>query len=118
MKHRQERLNSLIQEELSKIITRDLEFDGVLTTITKVEVSDDLFNALIGVSVIPSSKSKEALKILNENKGRLKHSLLKKMKIRAIPRLDFEIDQGPEKSAQIEKIIIETNNENNGAVAK
>ena len=118
MRHRQERLNSLIQEELSKIITRDLEFDGALTTVTKVEVSDDLFNAIIGISVIPSSKSKETLKILSENKGRLKHSLLKKLKIRVVPQLNFDIDRGPEKSAQIEKIIIETNNKNNGAVAK
>ena len=99
----------MIQEELSKIISRDLEFDGALATITKVEISDDLFSARIGISVIPSSKSKETLKILNENKGQLKHSLLKKMKIRAIPRLDFEIDRGPEKSAKIEKILLNDN---------
>ena len=109
MKHRQERLNSLIQEELSKIITRDLEFDGALATVTKVEVSDDFSGALIGVSVIPSSKSKETIKTLNKNKGQLKHSLLKKMKIKTVPYLNFEIDRGPEKSAQIEKILLSDN---------
>ncbi|HAS94996.1 TPA: ribosome-binding factor A, partial [Candidatus Wolfebacteria bacterium] len=41
MKYRKERLSNLIEEELSNIIVRELEFDGALVTITGVELSED-----------------------------------------------------------------------------
>jgi len=48
------RINSLIRDELSNILLREVEFpDGVLATITRVEVSDDLFNASVYISVLP-----------------------------------------------------------------
>jgi len=109
MKYRQERLNSLIREELSKIIARDMEFDGALVTLTKADIRDDFSNVKIGVSALPSSKVEAALEKLISNAGNLKHSLLKKMKIRSVPDLVFEIDHGPEKAAQIEKILLNDN---------
>lgn len=110
MLHRKERLNSLIREELSKIIIKELEFDGALVTITEVETSGELDSAIINFSVIPINKSKDVLKILNSNAGRLQHFLIKKMRIKFCPRIKFKIDTGLEKAAKVEKILIEEEN--------
>ncbi len=107
MRYRQQKLSSVIQEELGKIIARELEFPETLLTITKVGVSDDYSVATLGVSVLPSSKSKEVLETLVEKQGLLRYELSKKIRNKSAPKLNFEIDRGPENAARIEKILID-----------
>jgi len=109
MKYRQQKLSSIIQEALSKIIMRELEFPKTLLTITKVSVSDDCAIATIGVSIFPSSESKKTVKKLIENQGLLRYELSKKIRNKNSPKLNFEIDHGPENAARIEKILIDAN---------
>jgi ribosome-binding factor A len=107
MKYRKERLSNLIEEELSKIIVRELEFDGALVTITGVELSQDADFADVKFSVIPSTKEKEVTKVFKENAGRLQHLLIRRLSMRAIPFIRFEYDPGLEKAQKVEKILIE-----------
>ncbi|MCR4275722.1 MAG: 30S ribosome-binding factor RbfA [Candidatus Wolfebacteria bacterium] len=107
MRYRQQKLSSLIQEELGKIIARELEFSETLLTITEVAVSDDYSVATLGVSVLPSSKSKETFKKLIESQGMLRYELSKKLRNKSAPKLNFEMDRGPENAARIEKILID-----------
>ncbi len=107
MKYRQERLTKVFEEELSKIIAKELEFNGALPTITSVEFSENLEHANIGFSIFPSEKSEEALKILNENKFELRKLLGKKVKIKTMPQVDFQIDRGSENAAVVEKLLLE-----------
>lgn len=108
--HRKERLGSLIREELAKIVLKEIEFENALVTITEVEISNDLEFADVNFSAIPFEKSKEVLKSLNEKRGYLQHLLIKKLKMRRVPELKFKIDEGLEKAAKVEKIIIEEEN--------
>jgi len=107
MKHRPERLAHLIQEELSKMVLRDLEFPGCLVTITNVEVNSKLEQAIINFSVIPSEKINEVLEILNRNRNHLQYLLLRKMNIRIMPRIVFGVDRGVEEAIDIEKLLME-----------
>ncbi len=114
MKHRAERVSNLIQEELSKIIVKELEFPSAgsgqvpaLVTLTGVSVSDNFEQAIIGFSVLPSDKSEEVLKILNKNLRHLQYLLMKKINIKPMPQIRFEIDHGLEKAADIEKLLLE-----------
>ena len=107
MQHKQERLASLIQDELSKIVPKELEFEGALVTITRVEISSDLKYADINFSAFPSSKNKDALKVLEDNVGHLHHLLLKRVRMKTVPFIRFKIDEGAEKAANIEKIFID-----------
>ncbi len=66
---RYERVSSLIQAELGKIILKEIETPGVLITVTRVEVNKDLERAIINFSVIPSDKSGEILKILEKDES-------------------------------------------------
>jgi ribosome-binding factor A len=107
MIHRSERVANLIKEELSKIISREIEFPGCLMTITGVDVDAKLEKAIVNFSVLPSEKFEEVLKILEKNRRHLQYLLMKKINIKPMPEIEFRIDRGPEKAAEIEKILLE-----------
>ena len=90
------------------MILRDIELPGALITIIEVEVSEKLDRAVVNVSVIPSKQAKVALKLLTAKAGEFQHALIRKMNVRPVPRISFEIDHGPEKAATIEKLLIES----------
>ena len=112
MKYRKDRLNSLIREELSKIILREMYFENALVTITEVESADDLEYATVNVSVLPAAKSEKVLEELNNRHNFLFHLLRKKIRINMLPDIRFKIDTGIEQAAKIEKILIEEENKN------
>lgn len=111
MKYRQERLSSLIQNELSKIIGRIIEIPNALLTITEVEISKKLDHAKVYISVYPSEKSEEAIEMLKKRSGELRALLSKKVLMKTMPHISFELDLGPEKAAAIEKISLEVHKE-------
>ncbi|MDO8601769.1 MAG: ribosome-binding factor A [bacterium] len=105
---RHERVSELIRNELGKLILRELEFNGAIMTIIDVEVTKKIDYARVHISVIPSSKSEEVLRILTSAQRRLQHDLLFKLNIKPMPELSFVIDHGTEKAAEIEKIMIDS----------
>jgi ribosome-binding factor A len=92
MNYRNLRVANLIQEELGKIILREAEFpNSAIVTITEVEVSKDLNQAKIRLGVIPEIAAAEALNLLNKNQPYLQRLLLKKLNIKPMPRIMFEL---------------------------
>lgn len=107
MKFRPERVRSLIKQLLSLILLKEVEINGVLITLTDVEIKNkDLQIAKVRVSVIPTERSKDVLKILKLKRGYFQHLLNTKMNIKPMPRIEFEIDYGPEKAAGVEKALL------------
>ncbi len=104
---RPERVGKLIREEISKLIIRELEFNRALVTVTEVDVDKKLEHAKVKVSVIPSNSAAAALGQLAAAAPRLQHMLLKKINIKPMPRIFFEIDQGLENAATVEKILLD-----------
>ena len=109
MKHRPERVSSLIIAELNKILLREIEIPGVLVTITDTEVLKDLSQAVVKISVYPSEKAEGVLKILQTRQRHFQYILLRKMNIKPMPQISFKIDRGPEKAAIVEKRLLEEN---------
>jgi ribosome-binding factor A len=107
--HRPERVGSLIREELSQLILREAEFPGALITITDVVVDKKMDNAKVKISALPLERAPGALKVLNSMIGNLQHLLNKKMNIRPMPRISFEIDGGLENAAKVEKALLSEN---------
>ena len=107
MDYRNERMGNLVREELSKIIARELEFENALVTITEVEVDKKIDKAKVMVSVIPSEKAKEVFKILDVARNSLQTILFRKLNLKPMPRIQFEIDRGFENAANVEKAFLE-----------
>ncbi len=112
--HRYQRVESLILEELNKIILRELEFPADLVTVTSVQAQKDLEVAVINVSVLPTSKSEQVVEILNKNSKRLRFLLLRKINIKPMPILNFRVDYGPEKAAEVERVFLKIEKEEKG----
>lgn len=86
------RVANLIQEELGKIIFREIEFPvSTLVTITNVEVLRDLSQAKIKLGVIPTSEAPKVLEILSSYRPLLQRLLLRKINIKPMPRIEFEL---------------------------
>jgi ribosome-binding factor A len=83
---------SILKRELNNILLRDFEFENTLVTITSVEVSSDLLQAKVRVSIIPEDRGAEVIITLEDKKRELQHRLLKKTRLRSIPRLKFEVE--------------------------
>ncbi len=109
--HRYQRVESLILEELNKIILREFEFPADLVTVTGVEVQKDLEAAAINVSVLPTNKSGEVIEILNKSSKKLRFLLLRKINIKPMPILNFRVDYGPEKAAEVERVFLKMDKE-------
>lgn len=102
---RLEKLNNLVKEELSKIIVRDLDFpDDTLITITHVILSPDVKYAAVFVSVLGKSP-KEALEILSKNVYNIQHLLTRRLKMRPVPKIHFEVDEEELRREKVEKSL-------------
>mgnify|MGYP001600284521 FL=1 len=89
---------------------KELEFPGSLVTITGVEVDKKLEAARVRLSILPQSSAKKALSIAEKYIGKLQYLLTKKMNIKPMPRIKFDIDYGAENASKIEKILLEEDN--------
>lgn len=108
--HRPERVSNLILEYLNDLVLRDVETPGALATITDVEVAKDLVRAVVKISVLPSEKSEEVLKIFKQQERELQFRLGRKLNIRPMPHISFEIDYGLQRAAAVEKALLKDNN--------
>ena len=101
------RINAQIQRELVELIRdelRDPRVKGV--TLTSVEVSPDMRNARIHVSVLAlDGKPAEAAVALNGAAPKLRQALKHRLKIRHIPELRFHGDATAATADHINKLI-------------
>ena len=106
MSFRINKINSLIKQQLSLILSRELNLKpGIFLTVSKVDTTKDLRYASIFVSVFPESEANYALKTFEKESGFLRKELGKKLKIKILPRLNFKIDTTEAEADEIEKIL-------------
>ena len=107
---RLEQVNELIKEELSKIIDRMIEFpDGLMITLTRMEVSEDKLYANAYVSSLSMRDDGvleiEILKTLKKNVYGIQQALNKKLRMRPVPKIRFFIDEAEKHRERIEKLL-------------
>ncbi len=106
MSKRSERLNELIKREISKIFLRDVEFPiDALVTVTRAEVSDDLRDANVWISVLPESKLKAVNKILYHQIFHIQQKINKTLKMRPLPKLKFVEEEETKEADKIEELL-------------
>lgn len=90
--YRNLKVGNLIEHELTRMILKECDIEGALVTITNVEVSEDLLQAVIKIGIIPYEKEIEVYYELEKKRRSLEHDLFKKINIRPMPHLKFVID--------------------------
>jgi len=105
-----------ISEEIKKIVSELLLTDlkdpriSSMTSITEVDVTNDLSYAKIYISVLGDEKAKEdTLEGLNSAKGFVRKEISKNIKLRHTPKPIFLLDESIEKGIELTKLIEEVN---------
>lgn len=98
------KINSLIRDELNKLILQEVEFPpDALVTITGVHTAKDLHYAKIYISVLPQNHAEEVLKILK--KSHLQNLLFRKLSIPFVLKLQYAIDNTEANAQDIENLL-------------
>jgi len=107
MKHRMLRVNELLKRELSGIIAREMSFEAALVTINHVDVSADLKNAHVFVSVLGSDLGENVMSKLASHRATLQAELARHVTIKYTPHLIFHLDDSIERGARVNEILQE-----------
>lgn len=106
MANKKERIQALIQKNISDIILFELKKPVMkLVTVNYVEVTNDHSHAKVYISHLDKKKINEAVEELNHLKGVIRSSLAKKMDLYRIPDLNFIVDDTYDKGQHIEEIL-------------
>lgn len=101
------RVAEQIKKELSLLLQNELKDPRIgFTTVTGVQLTNDLSQATIFVSVLGEDEQKEAsLKALQQANGYIRSEIGQKIRLRHTPELIFKIDQSVEYGNRIESIL-------------
>lgn len=112
-----DRVNALLQRELAKIISGELNDPRIsFATVTAVETTPDLRTARVHVSVLGDEKSgRETLAALERAKDHLRKELGDRTELRHVPDLTFLEDRSAERAARISSLLREARGPREGS---
>jgi ribosome-binding factor A len=108
IKKRLKRLNSLLKEVISEVISKDLANPKVSSfiSVTEVDIAADLHSAKVSISVIGSEiDKKNTIDALNKSSGFISSHASKKVVMRYFPTLSFQLDTSVDKFMKIDAIL-------------
>jgi len=108
MTRRADRLNGLLRQEISHLLSREIKdprLNGIIS-ITEVQTSSDLRNARVFVSVLGDQETKDAaLDGIQSAASFLRRSLRDRLKLRYVPFLKFALDESIEDADALLRVM-------------
>jgi ribosome-binding factor A len=108
--HRLERINEVLKREFGDILMREMVFDAQLVTVQHVDVTPDLRNAHVYVSVIGTdAQAQKVIAQLNARRPYLQFVLSRRITIKHTPTIHFKLDSGIVRGTHIINLMDELN---------
>ena len=108
-----QRVSELVKREVSRIVLELNLTDCGFVTITAAEVSPDLKEGRVFMSVIGSSEQKQrALDTMERLHGHIQRELAQHVILKYTPRLKFVLDETEDRASHIEHLLDELEHEN------
>lgn len=107
-KRRISRISEEMRKVISELLSRGIKDPRIspLTSVTKVEVTNDLSYAFIYVSVLGNDEDKaNTIKGLQSAKGYIKREIGNRIDLRILPELVFRLDESIEQGIYISQLI-------------
>jgi ribosome-binding factor A len=109
---RQRRVNESLRHALVEILGRDtpapLEpFSGRIT-VTEVRTSPDLRNALAFIMPLAGKDSATILAALKETTPLIRHALSRRVTLKYLPALRFQLDESFDQAERIDRLLKDT----------
>lgn len=106
MKKREARINETLRSEVGRLIFEEISFSrNVLITVTRAQVTQDLLEAKIYISVLPEKFSKEVINILTRKTFRLQQMLNKIVNIKRTPKIIFREEKRIKEASRIDELL-------------
>jgi len=108
MENRTKRINDLIQEEVGKIILREIDFSRrCLITVTRVETASNNITTKVFISVLPENQKEKVMLVLNRKIYEIQQFLNKALNMRPIPKIIFYKEDKTSDAAKVEEVLEE-----------
>ena len=108
MNYRKERVNVLLRQEISRVLSEDINDPRLppVLSVTHVDTSPDLSRARVFVSIFggPAEKS-SIMTALNAASGFVRRRLRDRVTLKSLPTVDFRLDESIEQGADVLKLI-------------
>jgi ribosome-binding factor A len=103
MPHRIEKIQSTMARAVQEVLARGLHDPraGGLITVTHVDVSPDLRNAVVHVSVLPAEKGSLTVHALEHAARHIRREVGEKMHIKKMPEFTFRLDESLKRQAEV-----------------
>jgi ribosome-binding factor A len=108
MSIRTERLASVIQKDLGRILQQNYQPTGTFITVTQVRMTDDLSIAKVYLSVFTQNRDPQSIyQFIDDNQDQIRYELASKIKnqVRRIPELLFFEDDTAEYVNKMEQLF-------------
>lgn len=107
------RVGEQIKKELSHLFQHELKDPRIgFVTVTGVEMSGDLQQAKVYISVFGDSAQKEdTLQAIEKASGFIRSEIGKRVRLRHTPEITFKIDESIEYGQRIEQLIRDVNDD-------
>ncbi|MCL0083519.1 30S ribosome-binding factor RbfA [Thermodesulfovibrionales bacterium] len=107
---RSKRLGALLREEIADIIITKVQDTRLgFVTVTDVDLSKDLKNARVFISILDDRDRDRdvTIEILNSARGFIRNEVSKRVRVKFIPTIEFRIDRSIDHGGRIEKLLSE-----------
>lgn len=110
MSLKKERVESIIQRQVAKTITTELNDPALkFVSVTDVELTNDMSFATIFVSFLEDKDKAKGLEVLEKSKGLLRTVVSKSLTTRRTPEILIKLDESSEHGSRIDQILNKIN---------
>jgi len=111
---RAQRLAEQIKKELADLFQKEVKDPRIgFATVTAVEVSGDLQQAKVYISILGNEEQKQETMVgLEKAKGFIRSEIGKRLSLRHTPEVIFKLDESIEQGARIAQILRQLQEEN------
>jgi ribosome-binding factor A len=106
------RVAEVLRKELSACMSQSLDLEGLLITISSVELPPDMKQAFVYVSTLNPEGT--ALKLLNRNRVAWQGTIGHRLGLKFTPQLQFRFDGAIERGDRVMQILTQLEREKEG----
>ena len=100
---RQTQVSEYIAHHAADFLARESNRQSLMT-VTHADISPDLKNVMVFVSVLPENEEARALDFLKRQRGPFRDYLKQKVPMKFLPTIDFNIDYGEKNRQRIDDL--------------
>lgn len=111
--NREKKLIKHISVEVAKILHDEIDVGkDIFITVVSVKLSKTLEHATVLISVLPASLENRVMEKLDKQIYFIQQTLNKRLNLRVVPKIRFEIDKTEERAFRIEALLDKDENLN------